>query len=95
MSETKPIAANAHANRVSAAQAARDEARAELLARNADTTTPIPVAAPSAQAAKPAPLIVISTEVVYRGRIIRLTADPGMSLIDFCDLLDRRFGVAE
>lgn len=89
----QPIAANAHARRMAAAQEARDTARAELLAQKADVTTPLPVATPAAEPAKPARTVVLSYTVIYRGRSITINAE-GMSLDAFCDMLDARLGVA-
>jgi hypothetical protein len=66
----------------------------------ADTTTPLPAtvgqAAPNTPESpadeKPArPIIVLSTTVAYRGRIITIAND-GMTLDQFCDMLDKKFG---
>lgn len=86
------IAANAHARRIAAVQEARDAARAELAATRADTTTPL--AESAAPVTKPEPLIVLSMSIVYRGRAITITGEH-MTLDQFCDMLDRRLGVAE
>jgi len=40
------------------------------------------------------PIIVLSTTVAYRGRIISISNE-GMTLDAFCDMLDKKFGVAE
>lgn len=48
----------------------------------------------TAPAAAPRPAIVLSVTIVYRGRQITISND-GMTLDQFCDLLDKRLGVAE
>jgi hypothetical protein len=58
--------------------------------RRADTTTPL-----AEQPAKaPRPIIVLSTTVAYRGRVITISNE-GMTLDAFCDMLDKKFGVTE
>lgn len=86
----RPVAANELARR-----------RAESAAKRADAITPLTPAVTAAATGLPADdappakaAIGISTQVIYRGRIFTLTPDPGMTLNEFCDLLDRRFGVA-
>lgn len=67
------------------------DARANALARNADVTTPIAGTTP--QTSTPpddrAPRITISTTVEHRGRAFTVQAE-GITLDQFCDLLDRR-----
>lgn len=53
---------------------------------------PEPPTAPAAPT--PRPIIVLSTTVIYRGRQITISND-GMTLDQFCDILDKKFGVAE
>lgn len=69
----------------------------------ADATTPLPETVgavpletlPEPTTEKPArPIIVLSITVAYRGRIVTIAND-GMTLDQFCDMLDRKFGVAE
>jgi hypothetical protein len=55
--------------------------------RRADTTTPIEPKAPR-------PIIVLSTTVAYRGRVITISNE-GMTLDAFCDMLDKKFGASE
>lgn len=88
----RAVAANAHANRQ---RIAREEAEA----KRADTTTPLVGRAPLEQLPDPPvaparPVIVLSTTVAYRGRIVTISNE-GMTLDAFCDMLDKRFGVAE
>lgn len=70
--------------------------------RAADTTTPLGATReafatetlpdPTVATEKPArPIIVLSTTVAYRGRIITISND-GMTLDQFCDMLDKKFG---
>lgn len=88
------IAANAHARRIAAVQEAKREAHASLVEQRADTTTPLAESAVPAPVTKPEPLIVLSMSIVYRGRNITITGEH-MTLDQFCDMLDRRLGVAE
>jgi hypothetical protein len=57
--------------------------------RRADTTTPL-----AERDKAPRPVIVLSTTIAYRGRVITI-ANEGMTLDAFCDMLDKRFGVSE
>jgi hypothetical protein len=79
----------------------REEARqaAETLnGRRADTTTPLVGRASLETLPEPPaparPIVVLSTTVIYRGRQVTITND-GMTLDQFCDMLDKRFGVAQ
>jgi hypothetical protein len=56
--------------------------------RRADTTTPM------AEPKAPRPIIVLSTTVAYRGRVITISNE-GMTLDAFCDMLDKKFGACE
>jgi hypothetical protein len=56
--------------------------------RRADTTTPL------AEPKAPRPIIVLSTTVAYRGRVITISNE-GMTLDAFCDMLDKKFGASE
>jgi hypothetical protein len=92
------VASNAFARRQQAAAEAR-AASADLFP--VDTTTPLVGKAPLEALPEPPtapaparPVIVLSTTVAYRGRIITISND-GMTLDQFCDLLDKKFGVAE
>lgn len=67
-----------------------------------DTTTPLfpetvgkagLATLPEPPAAPARPVIVLSVTIVYRGRQITISND-GMTLDQFCDLLDKRLGVA-
>lgn len=72
---------------ISAEQAETDAA--PLFMPEAEQTT-APV-----ESTKPArPIIVLSTTIAYRGRIVTIAND-GMTLDQFCDMLDRKFGPAE
>lgn len=50
--------------------------------------------AAQAPAPAPKPVIVLSTTIAYRGRIITISNE-GMTLDAFCDMLDKRFGAAQ
>jgi len=89
------------ARRAAAARQARLAARAELTARNADTTSPLkgmpeatlpdpPAREETAPAAEvKARPITLQTTVEHRGRTFVIQAE-GITLDQFCDLLDRR-----
>lgn len=85
----RAVASNLHAKRM-----------ADAKAKRADVTTPIP-APPDAEAlfeddapapAKPAPQIILSITIPYRGRVITISGQ-GLNLDSFCDMLDKRLGV--
>lgn len=76
------------------------QARLREAAKRADVTTPLGSTPPAFEletlpeppkAAKP--IIVLSTTIAYRGRIVTISNE-GMTLDAFCDMLDKRFGAA-
>ena len=104
----RTVAANALANRQRIAREEAAARRADVTtplhdARTPQTDAPAPATlgkAPLAdvpeppKAEKPAPAIVLSLTTIYRGRQITITGE-NMTLDQFCDLLDRRLGVAQ
>lgn len=79
----------------------KERARKAAQDRRADVTAPLGDTKPAFEletlpeppkAAKP--IIVLSTTIAYRGRIVTISND-GMTLDAFCDMLDKRFGAAE
>lgn len=97
----KEVMNNATATRAAKLAAAR---------RAADTLTPldaplfpetigavplatVPSPPPAAESAAALPRLVLQTTITYRGRQITITAQD-MKLDAFCDLLDKRLGVA-
>lgn len=92
----RAVASNLHARRQQAAADAKRDSES-LFGDKPDTTTPLVGKAPMADVPDPPkakPVIVLSTTVAYRGRIITVSNE-GMTLDAFCDMLDKKFGVAE
>lgn len=89
----RAVASNLHVRRMAAAKEAQHDAD-DLFGERPDTTTPLGEPPPAAPAPAPRPVIVLSTTVAYRGRIITISNE-GMTLDAFCDMLDKKFGRAE
>ncbi len=96
----RAVAANALANRQRIAAEAKEHARESLRDQAPDTTTPLvgrapletlpePPAAPAPKVEKAARRFSLQTTIEHRGRAITIVAE-GMTLDQFCDLLDER-----
>jgi len=77
------------------------QARLAAAAKRADVLTPLGSPPPAFEVETlpdppkaQRPIIVLSTTVAYRGRVVTISNE-GMTLDAFCDMLDKRFGVAE
>lgn len=96
--EAEEIMNNRERARLSAAK--RADVLTPLASDGAPTIGKVPLEsppdppAPATEPKKPAPQIILSVTIPYRGRIITISGE-GLNLDSFCDLLDKRLGVAE
>jgi len=90
------VASNLQARRQQAAIDAKRDSES-LFGEKPDTTTPLVGKVPLETLPEPPkatkPIIVLSTTVAYRGRIVTISNE-GMTLDAFCDMLDKKFGAA-